>query len=105
MAREVIEAYAGSTMEHPVGTGPFRLAQWRRSSLLVLERNPNFRTVRYEDEVTPLDDDAEGQALVKRFRGRTLPMVDRVEISIIEVSQPRWLAFLSERFDLLAVPL
>ena len=105
VAREVIEAYAGRTMEHPVGTGPFRLAQWRRSSSIVLERNPNFRKVRYEDEVAPLADDAEGQALLKRFRGRTLPMVDRVEISIIEVSQPRWLTFLNDRFDLLAVPL
>jgi ABC-type transport system substrate-binding protein len=105
VAREVIEAYGEQAMEHPVGTGPFRLAQWRRSSLIVLERNPNFRTVRYEDEVSPPADDAEGQALLKRFRGRTLPMIDRVEVSIIEVSQPRWLAFLNDRFDLLAVPL
>ena len=37
-----------------------------------------------------------------RFRGRLLPMIDRVEISIVEVQQPRWLAFLNEQFDLLA---
>ena len=40
-----------------------------------------------------------------RFRGRTLPMIDRVEVSIIEVGQPRWLAFLNEQFDLVTVPL
>ena len=28
---------------HPVGTGPFRLAEWRRSSRIVLERNPSYR--------------------------------------------------------------
>ncbi len=103
VAREVIEAYAGKTMEHPVGTGPFRLAEWRRSSRLVLERNPNFREQLYDAE--PAADDPEGQALLARFQGRRIPMVDRVEISIIEESQPRWLSFLNEQFDLATVPL
>ncbi len=102
VAREVIEAYAGHTMEHPVGTGPFRLAEWRRSSRIVLERNPNFRELHYDAQ--PAADDAEGQAILARFKGRRLPMIDRVEISIIEVQQPRWLAFLNEQFDLLPVP-
>jgi ABC-type transport system substrate-binding protein len=102
VAREVIEAHPGKTMEHPVGTGPFRLAQWRRSSQIVLERNPNFRELLYDAQ--PAADDAEGQAILARFKGRRLPMIDRVEISIIEVQQPRWLAFLNEQFDLLALP-
>ena len=82
---------------HPVGTGPFRLAQWRRSSLIVLERNPDYREMLYDAE--PAADDAEGQALLARFKGRRLPMVDRVEISIIEEEQPRWLAFLNGEAD------
>ncbi len=105
VAREVVEHYGDQIMGHPVGTGPFRLAQWRRSSQIVLERNPGYRTVHYEDVVSPLPDDAEGQALLQRFRGRTLPMIDRVEVSIIEVGQPRWLAFLNEQFELVTVPL
>jgi ABC-type transport system substrate-binding protein len=103
VAREVIEAYAGKTMEHPVGTGPFRLVQWRRSSLIVLERNPEFRELRFDGE--PADDDEAGQAIARRLAGRRLPMVDRVEISIIDESQPRWLAFLNGQFDLVSVPL
>jgi ABC-type transport system substrate-binding protein len=93
VAREVVEAYGDHIMEHPVGTGPFRLAQWRRSSLIVLERNPGFREQHYDAEPNP--DDAEGQALLRRFKGRRLPMIDRVEISIIEEPQPRWLSFLN----------
>jgi hypothetical protein len=27
VAREVVEAYGDTIMEHPVGTGPFRLAE------------------------------------------------------------------------------
>jgi ABC-type transport system substrate-binding protein len=98
VAREVIEGYPGKAMEHPVGTGPFRLTVWRRSSKMVLERNPNFREMFYDAE--PNADDAEGQALLKKFSGRRLPMIDRVEISVIEESQPRWLAFLNAEFDL-----
>ncbi len=97
VAREVIEAYPGKAMEHPVGTGPFRLTEWRRSSKMVLEKNPNFREMLYDAE--PNADDAEGQALLKRFKGRKLPMIDRVEISVIEASQPRWLSFLNAEFD------
>ena len=79
---------------HPVGTGPFRLVEWRRSSRIVLERNPTYREVLYDAE--PNADDAEGQALLQKFKGRKLPMIDRVEISIIEEVQPRWLSFLEQ---------
>lgn len=103
VAREVVEAYGDDISAHPVGTGPFRLVQWRRSSLIVLEKNPAYREVFYDAEPAP--DDAEGQAFVARFKGRRLPMIDRVEVSIIEESQPRWLGFLSGQLDYVSVPL
>ncbi|HEV8692028.1 MAG TPA: ABC transporter substrate-binding protein [Ideonella sp.] len=93
LAREVVQAHGDHTGEHPVGTGPFRLAQWRRGNFIALERNPDYRESFYDAE--PAADDAEGQALLARFKGRRLPMIDRVEISIIEENQPRWLAFLN----------
>ncbi len=98
VAREVIEAYPGKTMEHPVGTGPWRLAEWRRSSLIVLEKNPNFRDVFYEE--TPDPADTRMVEAAARLKGRKLPMVDRVEIAVIEENQPRWLSFLRNEFDL-----
>ncbi|WP_077036831.1 ABC transporter substrate-binding protein [Pelomonas sp. KK5] len=93
VAREVVEFYGDKLGEHPVGTGPFRLKSWRRSSQIVFERNPAYRERYYEAQ--PAADDAEGQALLARFKGRRLPMVDQVEVVIIEENQPRWLAFLS----------
>lgn len=99
VAREVVEAYGDDIMAHPVGTGPFRLAEWRRSSRIVFERNPTYRERVYDAE--PNADDAEGQALAVKFKGRRLPMVDRVEISIVEEAQPRWLSFLNSQFDLM----
>jgi len=99
VAREVVTFYGDKIAEHPVGTGAFRLASWRRSSEIVLERNPAYRERHYEDEAQPAPDDAEGQALLARFKGRRLPMLDRVVVSIIEEQQPRWLAFLNRQQD------
>ena len=99
VAREVVEAYGDQIMSKPVGTGPFRLADWRRSSRIGLERNPNYREHFYDADPNP--DDVDGQALLARFRGRKLPMIDRVEISIIEEQQPRWLSFLNKQQDLI----
>jgi len=98
VAREVVEFYGDEIESHPVGTGPFKLVQWRRSSFIAFERNPGFREMLYDAEPAP--DDAEGQAWLARFKGRRLPMVDRVEISIIEEEQPRWLSFVNAESDL-----
>ncbi len=99
VAREVVEAYGDRIMEHPVGTGPFRLARWKRSSLIVLEKNPDYRDEFY-DEQAPADDPL-AVAAATRLKGRKLPMVDRVEVSIVEENQPRWLAFLNGEHDVL----
>jgi ABC-type transport system substrate-binding protein len=103
VAREVVEAYGDAIVEHPVGTGPFRLASWRRSSRIVLERNPGFRDKPYEAQ--PPADEPVLIAEAARLRGRRLPLIDRVEVSIIEESQPRWLAFMQGEVDYLAVPI
>ncbi len=99
MAREVVEAYGDKVGEHPVGTGPFKLVQWKRSARIVLERNPNFRDVFYDE--TPPPGDARLAAIAARFKGAKLPLIDRVQISIIEESQPRWLSFLNAEQDML----
>jgi ABC-type transport system substrate-binding protein len=98
-AREVVEHYGETIGEHPVGTGPFRLQRWVRGSKIVLARNPQYRDVRYTAQ--PAAGDADGQALLARFKGRRLPMVDQVEVSIIEENQPQWLSFLNGEIDAL----
>ena len=99
LAREVVEFYGDKVGEHPVGTGPYRLAQWKRSSKIVLERNPGFREVLYDEH--PPENDARLQAIAKAFKGKRLPLTERVEIAIIEEPQPRWLSFLNEEQDLM----
>ena len=99
MAREVVERYDTDIGSHPVGTGPYRISEWKRSSRMVLEYNTNFREAYWDAE--PNADDLNGQAMLKQFKGKRIPMVGRVEISIIEEMQPRLLGFLGGGQDFL----
>ena len=99
LAREVVEHYGEDVGAHPVGTGPYRLAFWKRTSKSVLEPNPNYREDFFEGQ--PAAGDERAQAILAMQKGKRVPMVGRIEISIIEETQPRWLSFLNEEMDLL----
>ena len=88
VAREVVEAAGDDIRSQPVGTGPYRLKEWKRASRVVLEANPNYRGLKF-----PESSDPRHRALVESMRGKTLPQIGRIEISIIEESQPYLLAF------------
>ncbi|MBL8511359.1 MAG: hypothetical protein JNM52_06905, partial [Betaproteobacteria bacterium] len=102
VAREV-EAYYGAALpEHPVGTGPYRLKEWRRSSKVVLEANPDYREEyfsAYDGPDAPLDE--RDRAIVQHLKGKRLPLIGRIEISPVEEEQPRWLAYLNREYDYL----
>ncbi len=97
VAREVVEHHGDDIGSHPVGTGPFKLAFWKRSSRLVLEANPDFREEYFDAEAT----DDVGREILAAQKGKRMPMVGRVEIAIIEEDQPRWLSFLNGEMDLI----
>lgn len=73
VAREAIEHYGDESAAKPVGSGAFRLKSYTRSSKIVLEANPGYREVVRD--------------------GQRLPRIGGVEISIMEETQSRWLAF------------
>jgi oligopeptide transport system substrate-binding protein len=100
VAREVIETYAEDTMAHPVGTGPFRLAEWTRRQKIVLERNPSYRG-RTLDTTWADPGDPEHRRVIADLRGKLLPQLDRVEIYPMDASQPRFLAFMNGEHDLI----
>jgi ABC-type transport system substrate-binding protein len=96
LAREVVEHYGDAIPEHPVGTGPYKLGLWRRSQLVVLEANPDYREVYFE---TAGGEDERDARIAAHLAGKRLPLVGRIEITPIEQHQPRWLAFLSREHD------
>ena len=97
VAREAIEAYGDDTSARPVGTGPFLLTSYTRSSKIVLEANPGYRGKVWD--FAPGDDPAD-KAIAARMKGKKLPQIERVEVSIMDETQSRWLAFLSGDTDL-----
>ena len=99
VAREVDAKYGDNVGQHPVGTGPYRLTFWKRSSKLVFEANPGYREEYYE--ATPNPADPASVEAYERNKGKRLPITPRVEITILEEPQPRWLAFLNAEHDMI----
>jgi ABC-type transport system substrate-binding protein len=101
VAREVVAAYAdegGRIMSNPVGTGPYKLAKWIRSSKIFLEANPDYRGFVWDFKAGSDPEDAQ---LVKEMKGKKMPQVGRIEISIMEEDQTRLLAFQNGELDLM----
>jgi ABC-type transport system substrate-binding protein len=101
VAREVIEAYGEDTNAHPVGTGPYLLAAWARAAKIRLEANPNYHGFVWRFEPGP---DARDREIVARMKGRQMPQIGVIEISVIEEEQSRWLAFQRGELDVLNLP-
>ena len=97
VAREAIAAYGDDTNAHPVGTGPYLLKRYVRSSKITLEKNPGFREMLWNAE--PGDDPAD-QKIAARMKGKKLPQIERVEISVMDEAQSRWLAFQRRETDI-----
>ena len=101
VAREVVAAYAdegGRIMSNPVGTGPYKLVKWVRSSKIFLEANPDYRGFVWNFKAGSDPEDAQ---LVKEMNGKKMPQVGRIEISIMEEDQSRLLAFQNGELDLM----
>jgi oligopeptide transport system substrate-binding protein len=100
VAREVVETYGQEIGSHPVGTGPYVLArdEYRRASKIVLVANPNYRK-RSWDWTSDAKDD---QAIITAMKGKSVPTIGRVEISVIEEEQALWLSFISGQHDYVA---
>jgi len=100
VAREVVETYGDDLAAHPVGTGPYMLGQWRRANKIVLVANPGYR-----EEHFPATSAAKGdEPLAESMKGKRLPSIGRIEISIIEEGQSQLLSFNNGELDFLIVP-
>ena len=98
VAREVVEAYGHDIGAHPVGTGPVHAGRVQAQRQIELVANPAYRDVTYvpAGPIPPAS-----QAVAAALKGKRLPLAPRIEISIIEEGQARWLAFLNGELDLL----
>jgi ABC-type transport system substrate-binding protein len=100
VAREVVEAYGTQIGQHPVGTGPYVLAQYVPRSKIVLLPNPEFAGFTWNFTASDAGDDK----IVAAMKGKQMPQIGRIEISIIDEDQPRWLGFQDQQIDIDMLP-
>ncbi len=97
---EAVGYYGVDIVSHPVGTGPYRLKTWQRSSYIELEKNSNWRGELYPSEGEP--EDEENGLLADA--GKPVPFADRIIFRIIEEDQPNWLLFMRGKLDVMYIP-
>ena len=99
VAREVVEKLGADFANTPVGTGPYKLAEWMRNSKITFDRNPNWHGQAYPSE-GETGDEAKGllsDANKPRFCRQS-------RLSAFTETQPMWLNFMSGRMDFTAIP-
>jgi ABC-type transport system substrate-binding protein len=97
------DAYA----EHPVGTGPFRLAVYDKRSRIVLARNPTWYGVLHPEWHAPAatypttgePGDAQKGLLDPAYVGKPLPFIERVELRLDKEDIPAFTKFLQGYYD------
>ena len=93
--REAVEYYGKDFVNHPVGTGPYRLVEWRRNSRIEFERNPTWASTGRE-EFYPHEGTAEQHARgLLADAGKPIPFIDRIVQYVIDDSTTSWMMFLS----------
>ena len=83
---EAVETYGDDFREHPVGTGPYRLAKWRRNYSLRFARREEWRGWRTPE--------------VLRDREQGLVPFDELLFPLMDDASTQWLAFLAGELDM-----
>jgi ABC-type transport system substrate-binding protein len=98
VAKEAVLKYGKEFINHPVGTGPYRLPVFDNRKHLVFTKNPTFREKFYPKEASPEFQDMLSDA------GKKLPLVDKIVVDVMVESQPAWLKFNKGETDYLSIP-
>jgi ABC-type transport system substrate-binding protein len=88
LPREVVDDAKGDIRTRPVGTGPYRLKEWKRGSRVVLVAHPGYREAGFPASRDPAD-----ASLVAAMKGKRVPFAGTVEISIVDEDITRLLLF------------
>jgi ABC-type transport system substrate-binding protein len=97
--REAVEYYGERFSSRPVGTGPYRLAEWRRNYRMVFERNPKWRETNRADSYPTTGEPDDRTAGLLAFAGRPLPQIDRIVMSVVADAATQWMMFLRGELD------
>jgi oligopeptide transport system substrate-binding protein len=91
---EAVATYGDQLAVNPVGTGPFTLDKVDRKGVLRFVKNPN-----YHGTYPTVGEPGDAEKGLLKDAGRKLPLVDVVEMPLIEEAQPAMLKFLKGELD------
>jgi ABC-type transport system substrate-binding protein len=100
MPIEPIRKYKNILNDKIIGTGPFKLDSWVRSSTLKLSKFENFHKNFYPGSGDRL---ANSRGLLKDS-GKLLPFLEKIQFHIIKEAQTRWLNFKKAKVHFLNIP-
>ena len=98
VAREAVEYYDGKVHDgktrdlfrfHPVGTGPFKIAQWERGRLIRLIKNERYTAMKFPEGGW----EPEEEARLRPYAGAALPIIDEIQLLPTREIIPLWTLF------------
>lgn len=93
--REAVEHYGAGFVNHPVGTGPYVLAEARQNYRYEYRANPKWAETGRVETMPAEAPTADA--------GKRLPLIPRIVDSVVGDPSTAWLMFLSGRLDLVDV--
>jgi ABC-type transport system substrate-binding protein len=91
--------------DHPVGAGPYVLAEYSKQFRMVLERNPNWYGIRHPEWQAPgavypsEGEPGDAEAGLLEAAGRPLPFIERIELRREKEPIPTFNKFLQGYYD------
>lgn len=100
---EAFEIPGRNFAEKPVGTGPYELVMWRRSSRIEFIRSPKWaetgRIDRYPTNGTP----EQVAAGLLEDAGKPIPFIDRIVQFVVEDTSTSWMLFRSGKLSFFTI--
>ncbi len=97
--KEAVEKYGVEFGWHPVGTGPYVMKEFIRSSKIVYIKNESFHGENFPEKPSVVP------AGMEDFDyGKPLPFADKLTVHIFIERQPMWLSFLKGQLDQTEIP-
>ncbi len=97
--KEMITKYKNDLTQIAIGTGPYQLVEWKKSSLLKLKKNKNYHTNSYPKK----GDRFSYENNLLKDSGKTLPFIENINFHIMKEAQTRWLKFRNKEIDLIVL--
>ena len=96
---EAVDFHGKNFVNHPVGTGAYRLVNWRRNSRIEFERNPKWAETGRVEHYPSAGSDEQKAAGLLEDAGQPIPKIDRVVQFVVDDSTTSWMMFLSGQLD------